>query len=130
MLFQNKLKTASRKIGGFFMRHCEERSNLISIFNFEIWNFKLGICFCFEAISSYPFQSFIFLKKKIKGFPLLSGLGSHFHKKIVDLKVISNTNVTLSEVEGHSNCHMGFDFAQPDKQYFHKKILKKNGIYF
>ncbi|MEY4433094.1 MAG: hypothetical protein RLZZ44_1227 [Bacteroidota bacterium] len=41
MLFQNKTKTAFRKIGGFFMCHCEERSNFI-----------LG------AISSFPLYLF------------------------------------------------------------------------
>ncbi|OMQ10992.1 hypothetical protein BXU01_11700 [[Flexibacter] sp. ATCC 35103] len=81
MLFQNKNKTAFRKTGGFFVCHCEERSNLNSIFQLWIWNFKL--VFLSGAISSYPFQSFIFLKKKIKGFPLLSGLGISFHKNII-----------------------------------------------
>ena len=41
MLFQNKKETAFRKIGGFFVLHCEERSNLI-----------LG------AISSFPLYLF------------------------------------------------------------------------
>jgi hypothetical protein len=60
MLFQNKKETAFRKIGGFFVLHCEERSNLI-----------LG------AISSYPlylFGAFEYLSH-LKRMPLLSGLG-------------------------------------------------------
>lgn len=60
MLFQNKKETAFRKIGGFFMRHCEERSNLI-----------LG---AIPAIRSIFLCNFEYLSH-LKRMPLLSGLG-------------------------------------------------------
>jgi hypothetical protein len=37
--------------------------------------------FLLEAISCYPFPIFCFLKKKAKGFPLLSGLGHLVSKR-------------------------------------------------
>jgi hypothetical protein len=59
MLFQNKKETAFRKIGGFFMSYCEERSNLI-----------LG---AISSYSLYLFGAFEFLSHQ-KRMPLLSGL--------------------------------------------------------
>lgn len=72
MLFQNKTKTASRKTGGFFMAFLFDRE-FMAIY--------------LVAISSYSLQSFIFLRKT-KGFPLLSGLGTRFHKKIIYLYLL------------------------------------------
>jgi hypothetical protein len=114
MLFQNKLKTASRKIGGFFMRfiflatNCTNEHELICVIRGIFFYLEL-----FPAIRLYLFLA----KEARKRIPLLSGLGTHFYKIIIYLKVILNTIVTLSEVEGRSNWHVGFDFAQPDKQY-------------
>ncbi|KOP35865.1 hypothetical protein DBB36_23070 [Flavobacterium sp. WLB] len=54
------------------------RLSEVEAFKFGIWNLRIEVFFD-GAISRYPFQSFI-LNPKIKGFPLLSGLGHEFSK--------------------------------------------------
>jgi hypothetical protein len=67
MLFQNKIKTASRKIGGFFMRHREERSNLIlhSHLTLEFLNWNLFFIKSYFQLSAYIFS---LPKKQEKGY--------------------------------------------------------------
>ena len=80
-----KQETASGKIGGFF----------VSFFILLVTNSRIIISL-HSWIRGYFFRSnfqlfvtiFYFLKKKIKGFTLLSGLGTRFHKKIIYLYFI------------------------------------------